>query len=199
VQLAVLVPVKAFHAAKARLAGWIPDADRARLAQWMAEQVLNATTGIPTFVACDDDDVAAWAESRGAGVVWGPGLGLNGAIDHGIDILAGKGADHVTITHGDLPLSSALPDIARPGEIVIVPDRRRAGTNVLSRPTAISLRAEYGAGSYQRHLAAALLTTLPVTVRSDSELSLDVDTIDDCRHPLVAPVLRPVIGSAFDR
>jgi 2-phospho-L-lactate guanylyltransferase len=73
---------------------------------------------------------------------------------------------------------------------VIVPDRRRDGTNVLSRPTSVTMRAEYGAGSFRRHLEAALRCGAPVSVRLDAHLSIDVDTIADCRHPQVAPLLR---------
>ena len=132
----------------------------------MAERVLAAAAPLPVFVACDDEAVAEWAEQHGADVLWGPGLGLNGAIDHGIDTMAGKGVDHVTVAHGDLPLPDCLPRVAIAGQIVIVPDRRGDGTNVLSRPTSISLPAEYGGGSFRRHLAAALRRGVPVTVRA---------------------------------
>ena len=121
---------------------------------------------------------------------WGPGLGLNGAIDHGVDTMSGKGVDHVIVAHGDLPLAGALGDLASRGHVVIVPDRRRDGTNVLSRPTSLAIRAEYGAGSFARHLAAALASGAPDTVRRDARLAVDVDTIADCRHPAVAPLLR---------
>ena len=187
---AVLVPVKSFHAAKRRLADWLAPQDRERLARWMAERVLAAAAPLPVFVACDDDGVAEWAEARGAYVSWGPGLGLNGAIDHGIDTMSGKGIDHVVVAHGDLPLATALAGLAVPGHVLIVPDRRRDGTNVLSRPTNVAIRAEYGAASFTRHLASAIGSGAPVSVRRDSRLAIDVDTIADCRHPDVAPLLR---------
>jgi 2-phospho-L-lactate guanylyltransferase len=199
VETAVLIPIKAFHAAKGRLSGWLPAPDRARLARWMAEQVIIAAKPLPTFIACDDEDVAGWAESLGAHVLWGPGLGLNGAIDQGVDTIAGKGADHVIISHGDLPLADDLSRFARPGQIVLVPDRRRDGTNVLARPCAVTLPAAYGGGSFRTHLDAALATGTPVTVCIDPRLSIDIDTIDDCRHPMVAPVLRPILGEAMPR
>lgn len=189
VHTAVLVPVKAFHAAKNRLAPVLPDADRERLARWMADGVVAAAAPLPVFVACDDDEVARWAESRGAGVLWGPGLGLNGAIDHGVETIAGKGFDHVVIAHGDLPLPGALATIALADTVVLVPDRRRDGTNVLGRPCAVELAADYGGGSFRRHLNAALRSGRRVSVRSDPYLSIDVDTIDDCHHPAVAGAL----------
>ncbi len=186
---AVLVPVKAFSAAKKRLAPILPDAQRESLARWMADGVLAASAPLPVFIACDNDEVAAWAESRGASVLWGPGLGLNGAIDHGIETVAGKGYDHVIVAHGDLPLPGALASVPRADTVVLVPDRRGDGTNVLSRPCRVHLPAEYGGGSFDRHLAAALRSGVAVSVRSDPRLSIDVDTIADCRHPEVAAAL----------
>jgi 2-phospho-L-lactate guanylyltransferase len=194
VETAVLIPIKSFHGAKARLRPALSDETRERLARWMAERVVTAARPLPTFVACDDDSVAAWAESLRAEVVWGPGLGLNGAIDHGVDLITAKGADHVVIAHGDLPLPERITSISRSGQVVLVPDRRFDGTNVMSRPCDAALSAAYGGGSFRRHLAAALRTGLPVSVRADPHLSIDVDTIDDCRHPLVAPLLGPLLG-----
>jgi 2-phospho-L-lactate guanylyltransferase len=186
VETAVLVPVKSFGAAKRRLADWLSVDERERLARWMAARVIAASAPMPVFVACDDERVAEWAESLGAHVSWGPGLGLNGAIDHGVDTIAGKGIDHVIVAHGDLPFPESIPDVATVGQVTLVADRRRDGTNVLARPTAVALRADYGAGSFGRHLAAALRSGAPVAVRSDPHLAIDVDTIADCHHPMVA-------------
>jgi len=91
VRLAVLVPVKRFTAAKGRLAGVLSDGDRARLAEWMASGVLDTVAEVPTFVACDDEHVAAWATRMGAQVIWGAGLGLNGAVDDGVGHIASNG------------------------------------------------------------------------------------------------------------
>lgn len=185
----MLIPVKAFHAAKARLSPTVPAADRAALARWMAGRVIDAVRPLTTFVACDDDAVAQWAESFGATVLWGPGLGLNGAVDAGVETIAGKGFDDVIISHGDLPLPRSLPTLARPGAVLIVPDRRCDGTNVIVRPCAITLPASYGRGSFRNHLDQALASGRPLTVRHDTELSLDLDTIADLTHPLIHPLV----------
>jgi 2-phospho-L-lactate guanylyltransferase len=199
VETAALIPIKGFHAAKARLAPVLAEPDRERLARWMAARVIEALRPTATFVACDDDAVAEWADELGAGVLWGPGLGLNGAIDVGIETLAGKGAEHVVIPHGDLPRPEHLNSVVVPGTIVLVPDRRRDGTNVLARPTHLTMPADYGAASFGRHLASALRTGAAVQVRADPLLSIDIDTIDDCRHPIAADVLRPFLGEAMPR
>ena len=189
-RLAVLVPVKRFAAAKGRLTGVLEDGDRARLAEWMASGVLDVVAEIPTFVACDDQHVAEWATRMGAHVIWGAGLGLNGAVDDGVDHITSNGYDHLLVSHADLALPDTLLDVAREGCITLVPDRRHDGTNVMSFPAAHPLRAAYGGGSFARHLEQALaIGSVPVEVRSDPHLSLDLDTPRDLAHPLIAKVL----------
>lgn len=191
--VAVLVPVKSFRAAKARLAHHLTSSDRRALASWMAGRVLAAARPMPVFVACDDDEVAEWAERSGAEVLWSPGLGLNGAVDHGVATISGTGITDVVISHGDLPLARDLTALHRPDTVVLVPDRRRDGTNVLARPTSADLSASYGAGSFRRHLTRALGSGLRVEVRIDAELSLDLDTVRDLRHPLIWPHVSPLL------
>ncbi len=192
VRLAVLVPVKRFTAAKGRLTGVLSDGDRARLAEWMASGVLDVVAEIPTFVACDDDDVAGWARRMGAQVIWGAGLGLNGAVDDGVAHIIANGYDQVLVSHADLALPAALLDIAHEGRITLVPDRRDDGTNVMSFPATHPIRAAYGGGSFARHLRQALaFDATPVEVRRDVELSLDLDTARDLAHPLIQKVLPP--------
>ena len=189
-RLAVLVPVKRFTAAKGRLRGVLADDDRARLARWLADQVLDAVDGTPTFVACDDPDVASWATDRGAHVIWGAGLGLNGAVDDGVAEISAAGFEHVIVSHADIPRPARLPEVASRRTVTLVPDRRHDGTNVMSFPTDTPLRASYGGGSFSRHLRqATALGDVPVEVRNDVDLSLDLDTAADLIHPLVREVL----------
>jgi 2-phospho-L-lactate guanylyltransferase len=186
VEAAVLVPIKSFRAAKGRLAGELGPAARADLARLMAARVLAAGRPFPTFVVCDDDDVAEWAGRHDAEVLWTPGLGLNGAIDHAIDVVAGKGAAHVVVAHSDLPLATSFEHLVHDGVVTLVPDHRLDGTNVQSRPTSMPVAAAYGASSFRRHLAAALELGHRVRVVTDPRLARDVDTIDDLRHLEIA-------------
>jgi 2-phospho-L-lactate guanylyltransferase len=189
VDAAVLIPVKRFSAAKERLAGVLDPAQRAELARWLAGRVLDAARPLPRFVACDDDEVATWADAAGAEVLWSPGLGLNGAVDAGRATIAGKGFDHLVIVHSDIPLAHDLAAIARPRTVCVVPDGRRGGTNVLALPVAARIPASYGAGSFARHLQLAMDGGHRVEVRIDPFLALDVDTPDDLAHPLLAHLL----------
>ncbi|MGA0894521.1 MAG: hypothetical protein ACO3S5_07835, partial [Ilumatobacteraceae bacterium] len=61
----VLVPLKSFARAKARLATVLTAAQRVGLAQHTAQTVIAAAGSLPVHVVCDDREVAAWAEAAG--------------------------------------------------------------------------------------------------------------------------------------
>src|SRR6478735_1052599 len=174
VDAVVLVPVKAFRDAKARLTAVLDGAERARLARWTAERVVAAAGELPVYIACDDDEVAEWATAHGATVLWHPGEGLNGAVNSSIDALRDARISHVVVAHGDLPRPNGLASVVQPGTITLVPDRHGDGTNVVALPTASRLRLSYGPGSFRRHLAAAMDLGARVEVRRDPLLALDI-------------------------
>ncbi len=180
---AVLIPVKDFRRAKGRLAGALSAAERSALARTMASAVVRAAAPLPTFVVCDDDDVAAWAASAGAAVLWRPGLGLNGAVSDGVAALASSGFDRVLVAHSDLPLASQLSGLAPLPGVTLVPDRRDDGTNVVCVPTRSAFAFSYGPGSFRRHLAQARTLGVAVRVVRDPRLGWDVDVPDDLDHP----------------
>lgn len=189
VDAAVLVPVKDFRQAKARLAGVLSADERIRLARWTAELVVAAAAPLPVFVACDDSTVAEWAESLGATVLWRPSVGLNAAVLDGINALGAAGIEHAIVAHSDLPLAAALPTLVMTGGIVLVPDGRSDGTNVLAVPTRAGFEPAYGSQSFERHLAHAMGLGVPVRVQRDPQLALDIDTPADLVHPLIAKAL----------
>ena len=89
--VAALVPVKAFHLAKARLAGILGAEERAALARRMATLVLRRPGPLPVAVVCDDEAVAAWATEHDATVLWRPGRGLNPAVQEAVAALGRRG------------------------------------------------------------------------------------------------------------
>lgn len=176
---AALVPVKAFHLAKQRLAAALGPAERACLARSMATRVLQAARPLRVAVACDDPEVAEWADGLGADVVWTPGLGLNGAVARGVEWLEGQGAHRVLVVHADLPLARRLGRLCSFEGVTLVPDRRSDGTNALCVPAGSGIHFSYGPGSFRRHLDQAGQLGHPVRVLRPTELTLDVDIPDD--------------------
>ena len=187
--VAVLVPVKAFTQAKQRLANVLSPDERRRLARTLAEGVLAVAKNVPVFVVCDDEEIREWAQRNGASALWTAELGLNGAVDDGVRSIAAQGFDHVVVSHADLPLPESLTHVARRGTATFVPDVLRDGTNVMSFPLDRPVPAAYGPGSFERHRQSARALGLPVEVRADSRLALDIDVASDLTHPLLREVL----------
>lgn len=185
----MLVPLKAFGAAKGRLAGRLDDAQRAALSRRTAALVIAAGAPLPVYVVCDDDDVARWAELHGADVVRTPAAGLNAAVRAGLDALVAEGYTQATIAHGDLPFPADLGRVGLGGWATIVPDRHGDGTNVLSIPLHRPFEVAYGPGSYARHVTEARRRRLPVHIWRHPELGVDLDTPDDLDHPQLQEVL----------
>ena len=185
----MLVPVKAFGAAKRRLADVLPDADRAELARRMATTVITAARPLTVYVVCDDDEVARWAEEAGTQVLWRPGHGLNGAVTDGVASLAKLGFTDVVVAHADLPLAHELPRLIHPGLITLVPDRYDDGTNVIALPATLGFRFAYGPGSFRHHVAEARRHGTGVRVWREPGLGLDVDLPRDLDEPAVREVL----------
>lgn len=178
-----MVPVKAFTAAKLRLASALDPPARAALARQLADVVVAAARPLPVVVVCDDDEVRDWATAAGAEIVWCPGRGLNGAVADGVAALRDRGYERAVVAHADLPLARELAWVAEFPGVTLVPDRRRDGSNVLAVPTASGFGFAYGAGSFARHRAEAARLDLPLRIVDDAALRWDVDLPADLAWP----------------
>jgi len=179
---ALLVPVKSFRSAKLRLAPVLSAPERAELARQLAAGVLAAAGSLPCSVVCDDEEVAEWAASHGARVIWTPGLGLSGAVASGVGTLASEGMTLVVVAHGDLPNARGLDRLGEPDRVTLVPDLREDGTNVAVVPAGAGFRFSYGPGSFERHRAEAARLGLACDIVRDVRLAADVDVPADLAH-----------------
>ena len=187
----VLIPVKGFRLAKGRLADRLSESQRHELARTMAAQVVKAAGSLVVRVVCDNDEVADWARSAGAEVLWIEAKGLNPAVTAAVAALEaeseseadtdtdGTGPGHVLIAHADLPHAETLGGLAEAGTVTIVPDRHLDGTNVMALPLGTGFEFHYGAGSFAAHCEEALRRGLDLRVRRVRALEFDVDTPDD--------------------
>lgn len=171
----VVIPVKAFARAKARLSPALSLAERADLARRMATGVLRVVGPERAWVVCDDPEVAAWTRAEGAWVSWQADRGLNGAVRAAVDERFAAGATRVLVVHSDLPLVRSLAAVeSRPEAVVLVPDRHGDGTNVVAT-SAPGFRFAYGPGSFDRHLAEAGRLGLSIRIVREASLGWDVD------------------------
>ena len=175
---AVVVPIRSFEGALSRLASVLGRSGCSDLMRRMASRVVAAADGLPVHVATDDSEVTEWAVSLGAAVVAVGRPGLSTAVSVARDRLAAAGVERVVVAHADLALARSLRPAVGSG-LVIVPDRRRDGSNVLCVPAGAGFRFCYGPGSFGRHLTEAGRLGLAVTVVEDDALSTDIDHPED--------------------
>jgi 2-phospho-L-lactate guanylyltransferase len=158
----VVIPVKGGPDAKTRLAVGRDDI-RSAIARAIAEDsVAAALASMPpgrVVVTTADLAVAGWAAAAGAIVVEDPALGLNAAVESGVDRVAetgGTGEVPVAVLLGDVPalrpidLQEALDACAR-HDRAVVPDIAGAGTVLLTSLDARRLEPHFGSGSAAEH------------------------------------------------
>ena len=177
----VVVPVRAFSAAKARLATRLDPPARAALAQRLAENVVRAVQPFPLVIVSSAPEVRAWADARSISCLDDPGT-LDAAADTGRAWAAASGLARVVVAHADLPFARSLATVAEGGAGAIaniVACHRNDGTPVLSVPVAAPFQFCYGPGSFVRHVDEAERCGLAVRVVHDPDLAFDVDVPED--------------------
>lgn len=154
-----VVPVKDFAHAKGRLAPALDVNERSDWARATLDHVLSVltTAGLPVLVVTDADAVVAHVAGLGADAVRSPAR-IGDAVRQGIAGVGLRGAGAALVVMGDLPelgLDDVRAALAQPGDAVICPDLRDAGTNGLLLRGLDPTRACFGhADSFRRHQAA---------------------------------------------
>lgn len=185
-----LVPLKSSERAKSRLAEVLDAEQRRQLFFSLAERVilaLNESRNVDAVaVVTSSREVAAFAKSLHAvSIMQEADVGMAPALELALQSLQSMHPGRVLMVPGDLPLITAhavdaVFDAQSSGDhVVLVPDRRREGTNALlcSPPNVIS--PCFGAASFARHLSAARVAGIATTVAEIDALALDLDCADD--------------------
>jgi len=140
-------------------------------------------TGWPVLVVTDTAAVARRARAAGASALVVPARGTRDGARRGLRRVEREGADAALVLAADVPLVTAVDlrrivAAGRRSEVVIVPDRRRSGTNALYLRPPNRLDPRFGPRSLAAHRAAAgsdgRLLVFP-------RLALDIDTPADLR------------------
>lgn len=177
----VVLPVRGFLDAKARLAPKLDADARAELTRRMAEQVVAAAGGLPLVVVTSAREVRAWATELGLDALDDPGR-LDDAAHAGVAWCASRDLARAVVAHADLPWARSLEPLARDGSrpvVALVPCHRDDGTPVLSVPVDTPFRFAYGPSSFRRHAAEARRLGLALRVVRDASLAFDIDVPAD--------------------
>ncbi|MGP9812731.1 2-phospho-L-lactate guanylyltransferase [Rhodopseudomonas sp. NSM] len=189
----VLIPCKPFELGKSRLAGALDAVGR----KWLCERMLRQTlaAAVAAFGAEYVSVVSAAAQVRrmaasfAAATIDDSAGDLNAALAAARDRLLSRtdAPARLMILPIDLPYVEAetLRGIATAeAPVVIVPDRKFDGTNLLciDRAIAEAFRFGYGPGSFQRHFKAGQTQGTTPAVVIDQRLAFDLDEPDDYRR-----------------
>jgi 2-phospho-L-lactate/phosphoenolpyruvate guanylyltransferase len=185
-----VLPIKRFGRAKQRLAAGLENASREVLAEAMLRDVLGALVNVRALyavvVVTAEPRAVALARAHDALVVEDPSEeGQSAAAALGAARAAEVGAERVLMVPGDCPALDAgevqalIAAQDEPPAVTIVPDRHGTGTNALLLSPPDAIEPAFGAGSFERHVAAAEASAARVRVEEVPSLALDVDTPED--------------------
>jgi 2-phospho-L-lactate guanylyltransferase len=185
-----IVPVKPLRRGKSRLAGMLTEDQRTHLNRYLLEHTLLTLNELPeiehTLVVSRDPAALALTREMGGRTVLEDGAPqFNTAIHRATIVAQAQGAHAVIILPADLPLvtSDEIRKLLKFGKkkpiVVLAPDRRKDGTNVLYVNPAGMIEYGYGPGSFQRHSERAIDAGARLKVVHSEILGLDLDLPED--------------------
>ena len=182
-----IIPMKALHLAKSRLANRLTPQQRACLSLNMLKTVVKAALESPmsrVWVVGGGSTVDTTASHLGAQWFDDLGLDLNRALRHYFQVAAASELVPLYLPT-DLPFLtsedvSRLVDVSDFGQkLTLSPAHRDGGTNAILVPLGCPLRPELGVGSFKRHQDQAKALKVPVSTCDPRGLKFDLDTPDD--------------------
>jgi len=186
----ICVPVKPFSYGKSRLADMISDQQRYQLNRALFSHTLQKIQSSQwkenAVVISKGEEALDIAASQGIKtIVENPPFGLNRSLRTVSKALEGEKAASITVLHADLILLTAgeldmLYEIrVQETGIIIVPDRFKAGTNILSVMPVGAIPFRFGRNSFNKHIHSAATEEIPVKVFESTFLGFDLDTERD--------------------
>lgn len=186
----VIVPVKPLRRSKSKLTSILSEEDRAILNLKMYENTLKVLKEITiphqVLVVSKDSSVLSFARSYNAKTLQEDGdSGLNLALKKAIQVIKAYAAQSVLILPADLPFITK-EDIEGVMEysvgysfMLISPDRKMSGTNLLFMSPPDLIEFSYGPGSFERHVRQAQTQNAHLEVRKFNSAELDIDSPED--------------------
>lgn len=186
----VIVPVKPLRQSKSKLTNILSEDERATLNLKMYENTLLVLKDIQiphqVLVVSKDTSVLSIARSFKARTLQEDGdSGLNLALKKAIQVVKAYSAQSVFILPADLPFITKEDIEGMMGFsngnsfMVISPDRKMSGTNLLFMSPPDLIEFSYGPGSFERHVRQAQSQNTHLEVRKSDSAELDIDSPED--------------------
>lgn len=185
-----IVPIKPLRRGKSRLSEILSDEQRYQLSHQLfinTIQVLQQVKAISDIIVVSrDSDVLTEARDLGVRTVTENGSPeLNSALRRASVFAKAFATEGVLIIPADIPLlrpedvSAFIAERTDPPMMVISPDRRRQGTNMLLLDPSDLITFSYGIDSFNIHCALAQSVGAQLIVHENERIALDLDIPED--------------------
>ena len=185
-----IVPVKPLRRGKSRLSAILSEEERNRLNQFLFTHTIEVLKEVDAIsdilVVSRDSNVLTFSREMGVRTVTENGTPeLNNALLRASLFSKAFSTEGVLIVPADLPLltpadvNAFLSNRTQAPMIVITPDRRQQGTNMLLIDPPDLLTFSFGEESFKRHCALAEAKGAKVIVHNSDNIALDLDVPED--------------------
>ena len=185
-----IVPVKPLRRGKSRLAGVLTEEERLDLNRQLLIHTVDTLKEISeiehVLVVSRDQAALSLARAHGARTVQENGAPeLNVALTRATIVAKRYETRGVLIIPSDLPLISkedvyAMLELVKdPPVVVVVPDRKKEGTNALLVCPVGLIEYDYGPNSFERHCQLARQAGARLEICELPSLALDMDVPED--------------------
>ena len=185
-----IVPIKPLRRGKSRLSNILSEEERAQLNHQLFINTINVLREVKSIsdilVVSRDSDVLTEAREMDVRTVTENGTPeLNSALRRASLFSKNFSTEGVLIIPADLPLltpqdvESFLQQRTEPPMIVISPDRRRKGTNMMLIDPADLITFSYGNDSFDIHRNLAKSKGAKVITYENERIALDLDVPED--------------------
>lgn len=188
--LCAIIPIKPLRRGKSRLSGVLSEDKREGLNQYLLTSTLQCLKNINKInhilVISYDPSALTLARKFGAKTVLeNRNTNINRALRKATLAAMAINSSKILIVPADLPLitkNDILAVIGKSGdppEIVIVPDRKMSGTNVLLINPIGAIKYNFGEWSFRKHIEQAERKKINIKICERKNLSFDLDLPED--------------------
>jgi len=185
-----IVPIKPLRRGKSRLSTILSEEERSHLNHYLFTYTIEVLKQVDSIsdilVVSRDTNVLTESREMGVRTVTENGTPeLNHAIRRASLFSTAFSTEGVLIVPADLPLltpedvTDFIHHRTQAPMIVISPDRRRQGTNMLLLDPADLLTFSYGQESFTRHIELAKSQCADVMIVENERIALDLDVPED--------------------
>jgi len=188
--LCAIIPIKPLRRGKSRLSSVLSEDKREELNQFLLSSTLNCLRNIRELdhilVISYDPSALTLARKFGARTVLeNRNTNINRALRKATIAAKAINSSKVIIIPADLPLITEDDILAvikisgNPPEIVIVPDRKMSGTNILLINPIGAIKYDFGEWSFRKHIEQAERKKINIKICERKNLSFDLDLPED--------------------